>query len=61
MMETDSVATDSVITDATAVDRVITLNTDDTPLDRYLFTTMSGDGSCDDLDIAIYIYERVTE
>lgn len=54
-----AIATDSVITDNSAVDRVITLNTQDTPLDRYLFTTMSGDAACTGIDIAVYIYERL--
>lgn len=51
-----AIAVTSVVTDDSDTSRVITLNTRDTPLSRYLFTEFSGAG-CDDVDITIEIYE----
>lgn len=53
------IANDSVIDDSDDLERVISINTSNAPLDRYIFVTQTGtDTSCDDIDIAIYIYSR---
>ena len=52
-----AIAVTSSVTDDSDTSRVITLNTRDTPLSRYLFTEFSGAG-CDDVDISIEIYEQ---
>lgn len=53
-----AIAGDFTVDDSGEVERVITLDLTQTPLDRYLFTHLSGDAAnCNDLDIALYVYD----
>lgn len=53
-----AIATTTAVDDSSATARVITLNTEDTPLERYLFTSIATATNCDDVDVSIKVFER---
>ena len=55
---TYDISTSPVVMNA-ATDRVIII-TEGAPLDRFLFTAIADDASCDDVDIRMFFYNRKT-